>query len=92
MHTTGVVSEQPNRVFHPDLVQDVWQKIQTSLADMRLELLDVTPSSEGIIFRAAYSGSQSTHSQIHSEGTVLFILSKTEGGMNVRQLHMYSES
>jgi hypothetical protein len=91
MPTLGVLPQQQPHTFHPDLLETVWQQIQTSLADVRLELLDITPSSEGVIFRAAYSGSQSSQSQVHIEGTMLFILSKTEDGMNLRQLHMYSK-
>jgi hypothetical protein len=84
-----VLPEQ--QVFHPELLETVWQQIQTSLADVRLELLGITPSSEGVILRAAYSGSQSSQSQVHIEGATLFILSKTQDGMNLRQLHMYSK-
>jgi hypothetical protein len=91
MHTLGVLPQQQLPTFHPDTLETIWQKIQTSLADVRLELLDVTPSNEGVIFRAAYSGSHSKQSQVHIEGTMLFILSKTENGINLRQLHMYNK-
>jgi phosphate-selective porin len=91
MHTVDVLPQQPRPVFHPDIVQDLWQTIQTSLADVSLELLDITPSSQGVIFRAVYSGSHGENSQLHIGGTMLFILDKTENGINLRQLYMYSK-
>jgi hypothetical protein len=89
MQVLDVLLEQ--HVFSPGALETVWQSIQASLIDVRLEPLDITPSGEGIIFRAAYSDTPSQHSQIHVEGTLLFSLSKTDDGMSLRQLHVYSK-